>query len=659
MRTSRWLVCVASIVAVFDASACGPDFPLMLTKCRSRCLSSITAPEFVFNALRVGGSGDPRLPGREGEGPTTAELESQGVGAYAEATLAAMRNAASGDEAYELGKDLPVATRLYTAGAVDFNHAHQSRGWSDDISDGDTVSDLNALTAALGRFQQILQLPADQARPRILWATYMLARCHELQANPGDLELAFAGFQQVTEWVRAGADDPMGLGHAALGEAGHVAIKLGHLGQAVKLFAEQAAAPDAESAIESLRRATEMLLMSKEPLDPWVRDPVTQKALIAYAVSSTPLYYTDNICIDGLKCADDDANEPYEPPIKEAAIRLVEAIDRLDVNQLQWPDQFAGLAYKLEKYEAVTRALTVSNTPYADWIRAKMALHAGDLQAAAAAFARASKGFSTHEDSPDSMPDEVVRRFEGERGLTSLIRSDYIEAFEQLRAGGYKDDALYVAERVLTVEELRRLVDKQHLDDSFRDLLARRLTRTGHYPEALVYYKSDSTRELAKKYAEYLQQAKHGASPRNRAAALYGAARLEFESGMQLIGAERCPDYQEYGGQYGDSCWQDTTGDLNSADEDRRLTDNAVNPDFRFHYRLIGFRHLMKAADELPPRTATFDAVLCQTVHLLQHHGRTANEELIHKAYYRYVHQGRAEPWATDFGAHCPEPEFE
>ena len=681
MRTSRWLVCVASLAGVFDASACGPDFPQMLTSCRSRCLSSVTSPDFAFDA-RAAGSADPRLAGQEGVGPTTVLLELEGIGADAQATISAMRDAASGDEAYERGKGLPEATRLYTAGAVDFNHAHHSRAWGEDAPEEvanesnppkpelaadpqgpvQTVEDTRtkALTAALGRFQQILQLPAGEAQPRILWATFMLGRCHALRAQPGDLDRAVAEFRQAAELVRAGADDPMGLGHAALGEAGRVALEAGHLGDAVKLYAEQAAAPGAGSAIESLRRATGKLLMSNEPVDPWVQDPVIQKALIAYAVTATSEYYEDNTCITALGCGKQDSNNYYDPPTKEAATRLVEAIDKLHVKQVQWPDQVAGLAYKLEKYDVVTRVLALSNTPYAEWIRAKMALHAGDLQAAAAAFARASKGFSTNDSSATTMPDDVVSRFQGEQGLTSLARSDYMEAFNQLLAGGYQDDARYVAERVLTLEELQRLVDKQNLGAPFRDLLARRLARAGRHSEALPYYESDSVRELAKKYLEYLQQAKQGENPQSRAAGWYGAARLEIESGMELRGAERCPDYREYDGSFGDSCGLERSErDMVSNDELARLAANAIAPDIRFHYRLVGVEHLMKAADELPRRSATFDAVLCQGVHLLQQHGRAFNGDLIQEVYRRYVHEGRHETWATNFGSQCPEPVFE
>jgi hypothetical protein len=510
----------------------------------------------------------------------------------------------------------------------------------------------------LGRFQQILQLPAAQAQPRILWATFMLGRCHALRRQPGDLDQARAEFVHVTELVRAGAADPMGLGHAALGEAGRVALEMGRFGDAVKLYAEQASAPNAVSAIESLRRATAKLLLNQEPLDPWVQDPVVQKALIAYSVTATAAFYEVNACITALGCGNRDEATFYDQQTKEAAARLVDAIARLNAKQVQWPDQLAGLAYKLEKYDLAARFLALSNSPYADWMRAKMALHAGDLQAAAAAFSRASKGFST--DSPAATMLGDVNRFQGEQGLTSLARSDYIEAFHQLLAGGYEDDARYVAERILTLQELQRLVDKESLRAPFRDLLARRLTREGRPAEALAYYESDSVRTLAKELSEHLQQANQGQTPLSRAAGWYGAARLEIESGMKLRGAEQCPDYTEYDGNYGGPCEPEPSPrDMSTDDELVRVAASAIKPDSRFHYRQLGVEHLMKAANELPRHSATFAAVLCQGVHSLQQHGRSANEDLIRQIYRRYVHEGRREPWAENFGAQCPEPVFD
>jgi hypothetical protein len=51
-------------------------------------------------------------------------------------------------------------------------------------------------------------------------------------------------------------------------------------------------------------------------------------------------------------------------------------------------------------------------------------------------------------------------------------------------------------------------------------------------------------------------------------------------------------------------------------------------------------------------------AVLCNGVWWLEEHGRSYNEELIQSLYQRYVREGRAAPWAKNFGTNCPDPDF-
>ena len=67
-----------------------------------------------------------------------------------------MRAETSGDLANDEGELLPASVRLYTAGAVDFHK-------------GDT-------SKAISRFEEILDLPANERRDREVWAAYMLGR---------------------------------------------------------------------------------------------------------------------------------------------------------------------------------------------------------------------------------------------------------------------------------------------------------------------------------------------------------------------------------------------------------------------------------------------------------------------------------------------------
>ena len=102
----------------------------------------------------------------------------------------------------------------------------------------------------------------------------------------------------------------------------------------------------------------------------------------------------------------------------------------------------------------------------------------------------------------------------------------------------------------------------------------------------------------------------------------------------------------------------EVAGDLTSGDEIKRVAATAVDPDVRFHYRTVAVKHLFVAADLLPRRSELLSSILCNGASWLEQHNRSYNEDLIKTVYIRYVKDGRVEPWAQNFGAKCPEPQF-
>ena len=209
---------------------------------------------------------------------------------------------------------------------------------------------------------------------------------------------------------------------------------------------------------------------------------------------------------------------------------------------------------------------------------------------------------------------------------------------------------------MLTIDELKPLVDKEQWADAYRDLLARRLARAGRLVEALPYYKPE-TLEKARVYSAARQQADSGPTSLAQAGGLYQAARLEIQDGMELLGTELCPDFFVYSGSFGDKCQWQLDGNKSRPDaEEKRLTSNMAQPDRRFHYREVGVDHLLMAADRLPRHSDVLSEVLCNGASWLRHH--SDNDDLIDVLYQRYVHDGRREPWAKNFGTDCGEPHF-
>ena len=336
--------------------------------------------------------------------------------------------------------------------------------------------------------------------------------------------------------------------------------------------------------------------------------------------------------------------------------------------------------------------------PLAAWVRAKLALQRGDLAAATAAYAEAAQAF------PDTAPlDDANRRLVvGERGTLTLARGEYLEALTQLFpvANVYWGDVAYIAERVLTADELKRFVDarvpapptpatERHYDDEdapnwlvsspatqLRDLLARRLVRLGRITEALPYFhRAEDTaladpdvRQHAAAYAGALQQATTLWWRVERARAWFDAAKLARWHGMEMMGTEGPPDYLSLSGEYGNGVGQDRPGDAYvSPGEESRFAASSAGPELRFHYRFVAVEHASLAADLLPPRSQAFAAVLCHaTGWMMSTTGKLDIEEgqpnpaeqRVQELYRRYVRQGPYVPWAAHFGQSCPEPDF-
>jgi hypothetical protein len=663
LKTNPWIAAVAFTLAISGAQACGPDFPVMLTTCRSACLLQIRGPGFAYDIANLSNP----APGHRGSEAAlatstvdTVGWEQQDSEPGAALKIAQMRAADSGEQAYAMGAGLAPAKRLYTAGAVEFNHVHVAVAWQEGWARAPAPAQVptaealdQGLTAAIQWFEKVTQLSSKEAEPRIVWATFMLARSHELRKRPDDAKEAQAQYRRTIELVEKGRPDPLGLGNFALGALGRLAIRQGDYAAAASLYLRQG---DTDHAKDSLSRLALAIPEDQEVLQRAIKDPVVQRLLIAFALRNA-----DSTCSSYGETDCGQQFNRYVPNRGPGAAAIVQALGTLNPRQVEWPDQAAALAFGVSNYEVAARLLKVTDAPYADWIRGKIALHQGDMDAALKAFASASKRFATPRAADANLPDDATARFHAEHAVLLLSRSDYVEALYQLsNCQGYEDDALYVAERVLTLDELKALVDKESWAGKYRDLLARRLARADRLEESLSYYEMPEVKPLAGQYVAGRRQALTASDALTRAQAWYQVSRLEIQSGMELLGTERCPDYTEYQGGFAGPCGQmaETAGDLTSADELSRVAASAAEPDLSFHYRTIAVRHLFLAADALPRHSEVLSAVLCNGVGWLQRHNRSNNEELIQLVYGRYLKQGRPEPWTVNFGSRCPPPDF-
>lgn len=754
-----WIVAaVVAGLAGAVAWACGPMFPNQLLDQRASTLKAVPQNSFAFEAMHLLAATDKLVTGqaaadddRANPKADEAEAKSLGVSTVQLARIHALRALDTGDAAYEQGKDLPEDLRAYMAGAVDFAKGNDDR--------------------AAARFEQVLALPAEQSTLRSVWAAYMLGRIHAAHAKSSAADAATfqreraaaaKAFQLARTRAVDGASDPQGLAVDSFGEEARLylyshgkqcswgdlsgatlddggsggddhpasfdancgtGIAAGDLKRAITLYAAQAG-HQSNSGVQSLVAIADLTMRHPQHLDELIDTPVPQRLLVAYALAR----------MDGHS---DDAPVGSERKIDPSLTALVQAIEKRGLDQVAGADRLASLAYQVGNYGLAARLVEKSSGPLAEWVRAKLALQKGDLAAASAAYAAAARAFPKAGDAQAAIEPSNANLITGEHGVLALARGEYVEALGHLydaavavggdgnvydwdsetASYGYGNDAMYVAERVLTVDELKSFVDarapatppmsrrpdnvdnfsyRAPIADSLRWMLARRLMRAGRYEDALPYFPADndarfgtygddgkpqmrSFRSPARSYAKAVHDSEQAWTDIGKAQALYAAAVIAREHGMEILGYEQGPDYTDSEGSYQGGSGQ-TPKSLEQAyvteGERQRYAASEANPNYRFHYRYIAADQASRAADLLPPRSQAFAAVLCQATGWMmqgppdyEDHYQGYREAVPSesperlrrvKAYYqRYVRQGAYVEWAGGFGRGCEQPDFD
>lgn len=662
MSTRNWprrLLCLSLGVPFGTALACGPDFPMRLLDDRAQTLADLPESNFAFEVNRLGqaisglkptteitltpywDSDDDGRPYRE----QRLAAEASELPAALQAKVEQLRALGDPQQVEQQGAELPAELRLYIAGAVAF--------------------DTGDLLQAAEYFRAVLALPADQRKLRSTWAAYSLGRAlSALGSEPGPdqqatLAQARQAFEQAQQLSSAGFSDPLELGVASLGEQARLAKQAGDWNTAVQLYASQSRLGSGNGYSSMRQLAGELASLPDDELGAQLRQPLVQRLLVAYLLSQITF----------------EADQPES----RSLARLLQASVG---TELQDADRLAALAYQQGDFGTAKAYLQrAGDTGLAWWLRAKLAVRDGDKAQAAEAYAKAAKAFPKEEEwGSRRTPDwayETVRpgcRVNGEGAILALERGDYLQAFELLYSSQdlYWQDAATVAERVLTLDELKTYVDAhvpaptpaaapaeqggytpRPVATQLRELLGRRLLREGRYQQAAAYFDTPQLKADAQAYAEQRQAAATRWTATGRAEALYAAAALARKSGMEILGYEMSPDYAWLGGSFSFGNDELQPQPLLAAGEIERQQGSAAVPNVRYHYRYIAADLANQAADQLPHSSQAFAAVLCKGA------GWAAGSDLEVELYKRYVQQGPFVPWAAAFGRQCEEPRFD
>ena len=712
MSSTRLGFFVLAIVASIGvALACGPNFPWQLFDDRAETVSEPVGLNFAFEIKRLASAPADKLVAVEPDDSYSTRTDPEVIVAEREearsggwtsilpagttlstdrllAKLEAARRAENGKEALIAGEGLPVAVLDYIAGAIEF---HAGR-----------------LDTATEYFEAIDRLSPALRRIRTVAAAYMLGRIQQLT---GEFDAARKSFQTVRARAQAGAPDPMGLAVASLGEEARVdLVEVGLLdvpwnvpasdiddakaktliGRAVRLYVEQSAR-GSKIALLSLREVAGLLAANGDALTRAIPDPLVRQLLVAYVVAR-----------DGQSLYDDSVAGPQDKAVTAVINAVLTQPNPAAGDDL---DRLAALAYQAARYDVAEKLTATTERPLGLWVRAKLALRRND-RAAAVRDWTAALNATVGGGNAAKLDDASEIRLRGETTVMTVTEGRYGESLRLLFpvARTYWGDVAYIAERVLTTDELKAFVDglppadtdKPSKPDedygmvtkpiaSLRDLLARRLVRDGRLQESQPYFSATPTESApdspppavdARAYAEAIKAAQPTWPWQNvsRAEALFTAAMLARKRGMEIMGTEGPPDEAALGGSFESGVGQispvpeqrgsQTDGatrpydskSLLGPDEERRFASSAPKPDVRFHYRLIASDHAITAADLLPQRSQAYAATLCWAARYAKDGNDLPRTE---KIYRRYVATGAYQPWAKSFGGTCPAPDFE
>ena len=515
-------------------------------------------------------------------------------------------------------------------------------------------------------WEKLLSRPVGERKYRSVWAAFMLGK---IAMKSGNLE-AVKWFQQTRALARAGFADSLGLAADSYGWEARSEWKQGHPEKAAPLYLTQLALGD-ETAVYSLKA----LIPDREPVggmlnygpdaderEKWSaeekladqqktaralqaagRDPLLRRLVTSHilATESNRSYYygADVLTKSHDRCA-----------------HWLDSLKDLKGSKIEDAEYLGWIAYANGDYKAAADWLAVAGaeSPAACWLRAKLLLRAGKIGEAEKSMAR---GWETLRDSnrytgwlagPSEVDDSAngnerdnwsfEKYASGDLGVMQLAQADFTRSLDTFRNGKLWPDTAFIAERVLTTDEVMTYVKRQPAPAATKSsndietkpsglpyLLGRRLVREDRYQEALGYMPAPYDKHLQ----TYVSALKDGADEKlpklQRARAWFTAAWLARFDGMELMGTEVSPDgfisdgnfadtdiaKERLAGTYEMASYVDgqsvkRTESINpkpSKQEIQRLKANTIRPDVRFHYRVIAAALAIRAAQLLEDNT--------------------------------------------------------
>ncbi|MES2922690.1 MAG: hypothetical protein V4819_14145 [Verrucomicrobiota bacterium] len=311
-------------------------------------------------------------------------------------------------------------------------------------------------------WKSILERPPAERKLRAAWAAWMLAK-----TSPDETE-CLGWYARVETEILAGASDAIGLRGAAKAWRAGSGWKTNKMSDPVMAlhFYYDAFAGGKESAAIDLRGVSRKLLETGDAATfaTAAADPLIRR-LINLALHAS---------LDGPRQVNIEpvpADARQSPPAEWlAALEAHAELPLDDGPRVAWALYFTG------RFDESRKWLTLSpkSDPLGLWLQAKFDLRDGNLDAASQhlsdAVSAQSKeaGWNPINPNLDEFWYSGISERQGahqgkllaDAGIVALARKDYLPALESLRHGGYREDAAYLAESVISTDGLIKHVRK-------------------------------------------------------------------------------------------------------------------------------------------------------------------------------------------------------
>jgi hypothetical protein len=518
---------------------------------------------------------------------------------------------------------MPPDIRLYLEGALAYHYGDKP--------------------GAIAIWKKLLALPEAERPNRSVAAAWMIAKA----TREGEgLATALPWYEKCAEFSAAGQRDCLRLGLASLGWQARLKLDQGDLRAAQELYYHEAIAGDSGAWVSLLRTMPDLTKLSDEQVLALAKDPFQRGLITAELLRDTFQW------------------QPVAAkPTPGESTRWLDALEKANASDLSEAGTFAELAYSSARFDDSERWIhrARKDDPRALWIQGKLALMKGDtkraekfLTAAKAAFPRQEESSGQYAitawESFSQLPEKTAvdfrtSQFYGDLGATHLARDHYFDALTALYRADFRMDAAYVAERILSREELLEYVRKHFphpaktvpaygrfaFEDfgggDVRYLLARRLARDRYFKDARPFL-PEPLMPVFDRYVTLFRKSRSSEnSSMDRSAALWEVAQIHRSLGLELFGTEIEPDFLIEGGQFGGgstmagdrlgppfkkSSWRGeiTIIPAPTSEEKHRVLRNRMPHEERFQYRYVAADLAWKAAQRMPDNSEETARVL-------------------------------------------------